>query len=64
MQTYSNHQVTSQGLVIVTQEGTEVLVPFESAKQLIKDLRRQLGDFHDHDERPQPGPMKYGQVEK
>ncbi len=69
MQNYKNHRITAQGLVILTDEGTEVLVPFDSARQIVKDLRRQLGDFHDHgDDRRQwpksPDGMKYGSTER
>jgi len=66
MQTYTNHRITAAGLLILTDKGTEILVPFDSARQLIKDLCRQLGDFHDQgdDQRPHPLPgMKYGRVE-
>jgi len=68
MQTYTNHRITAAGLVILTLEGTEVLVPFDSARQIVKDLRRQLGDFHDQgDDKPRPYPapgIKYGSTER
>jgi len=67
MQNYSNHRITAQGAIITTDQGVEVLVPIEAARQLAQDLRRQLGDFSDQgdDKRPWPAPnMKYGSTER
>jgi hypothetical protein len=71
MQSYKNHRINAEGLVILTEglNGTEVLVPFDSARQIVKDLRRQLGDFHEpSDDRrhwpKSPDGVKYGSTER
>ena len=63
---YTGHRIEPTGVVIVTEEGTEVTIPLDSAKSVFKDLRRHLGDFHDHsDDRRDHYPandIKYGQA--
>jgi hypothetical protein len=69
MQSYKNHRITAQGLIILTEAGTEIIVGFDQARQIVKDLRRTLGDFHEpSDDRrhwpKSPDGMKYGSTER